>query len=112
MKTIIAGTSSIDDYSVVLEAIRDAKFPITEVICGMAKGPDSFGEKYALNNHIPITYFPADWKQYGKSAGPIRNEQMGDYGEALIAIWDGESPGTKHMISFAQKRKLKIFIKY
>jgi hypothetical protein len=35
---------------------------------------------------------------------------MADYADALIAIWDGKSKGTKHMIDIAKKKGLKVFI--
>lgn len=111
MKTIIAGTSSLNNYQDVLKAIKDSGFNITEVVCGMAKGPDTFGEMYAKANHIPVVYFPADWNSHGRAAGPIRNKEMGDYSEALIAIWDGVSKGTKNMIDYALKKRLKVYVK-
>ena len=47
---------------------------------------------------------------YGKRAGVRRNEEMADMADALIAIWDGSSPGTKHMIEVARRRGLKIYV--
>ena len=55
-------------------------------------------EIYAKENNIPIKFFPALWDQYGKSAGMIRNKQMAEYGDFLLAFWDGKSHGTKNMI--------------
>ncbi len=74
-----------------------------EIVSGRAKGPDTFGEWWALVlNGGNIKFFPADWK-LGSKAGFIRNEQMGDYADALIAFWDGKSRGTKHMIEYMMK---------
>lgn len=110
MKTIIAGSRTIIDYNLVVKAIKESGFTITEVVCGLAKGVDSLGEQYAIENNIPVTYFPADWEKLGRSAGPIRNEQMGDYASAVICVWDGKSRGTKHMIHYARKKNLQIYI--
>lgn len=110
MKTIIAGSRSITDYKLVYDIIKNSNINITEIVCGGAKGIDSLGEKYALENNIPIKYFFPDWN-LGKRAGILRNEQMGDYAEALIAIWDGNSKGTKHMINYASKKNLVVFVK-
>ena len=110
MRVIIAGSREIADYSLVERAVRDSCFEITEVVSGCAPGVDRLGEEWAEENDIPIKQFPADWKRYRDSAGPIRNKQMSQYGEALIAIWDGKSPGTRNMIQLAKDRNLKIHI--
>lgn len=59
---------------------------IKELVSGHCRGIDLVAERWARGNNIPIKVFPADWNQYGKSAGPIRNQQMVDYADALIAI--------------------------
>lgn len=111
MRTIIAGSRNITDYDAVLEAIKDSGFKITEVLCGGAPGPDMLGEMWALTRGIPRKYFPADWRGLGLKAGPIRNEQMAQNADALIAVWDGGSRGTGHMIGTARKYGLKVYVK-
>lgn len=113
MKIIIAGSRTIGNINSVIEAIKAIKasnFHLTEVICGNARGVDTIAKVWAAGNGIPVYDFPADWKTYGKAAGPIRNQQMASYADALIAIWDGKSRGTKHMIETAQKKGLKVYI--
>lgn len=112
MKTIIAGSRNITDYSIVLQAIIDANFDITAVVSGTARGVDQLGEKFANDSSLQIHKFPAQWDEYGKSAGYIRNKQMAEFSDALIAVWDGKSKGTKHMIDLAYKYNLKVYIHY
>lgn len=110
MKVIIAGSRDFSDYP-LLERKCNYLFmntPATEIVSGTAKGADTLGEDYAKSYEIPVKQFPADWKQYGKSAGHVRNEQMAEYADALIAFWNGSSNGTKHMISTARKLGLKV----
>jgi hypothetical protein len=109
MKTIIAGSRSITDYSEVWGAVNDVEFQITEVVCGMAKGVDLLGKRWAEKNRVPVKEFPADWDAHGKAAGPIRNRQMAEYAEALILVWDGQSKGSANMLQEAKKRGLKIY---
>jgi len=111
MKTIIAGsrTASIKDVITALE-LCPFTAEITEVVSGCARGADSYGEMLAEEFNTPIKRFPAEWEKYGRGAGHIRNSQMQEYADALIAVWDGESPGTKDMISRAEKQGLKVFI--
>lgn len=111
MKTIIAGSRSITSQMLVDEAVSESGFTITEVVSGGAKGVDRHGELWAIGEYVPFKVFKADWKKHRKAAGPIRNEQMAEYADALIAVWDGQSPGTKHMIETARKRGLKVFVK-
>ena len=40
----------------------------------------------------------------------IRNKEMAENAEALIAFWDGESKGTKAMIEIAKNKNLKVRI--
>jgi hypothetical protein len=111
MKVIIAGSRSINDYDFVKKAIQESGFKITEVISGRAKGVDRLGELYARENNIPIKQFRVDWNKYGRSAGIKRNIEMGDYADSLIAIWDGYSTGTQHMMKYANYKNLKVFVK-
>lgn len=110
MRTMIAGSRSIVDYAVVEDAISKSGFLITEVVSGGARGVDTLGEEWSRRYLVPLKVFPADWEKYGKRAGPIRNVEMGNYAEALIAVWDGYSSGTKHMITIAKYNKLTTFI--
>ena len=106
MKTIIAGGRDIHDYEVVLDAIKESQFPISVVVSGGAKGVDALGERYAEEMNLPLHIYAADWEQHGRAAGPIRNRKMAENAEALIAIWDGKSRGTKNMIETAEKKGL------
>jgi len=47
-------------------------------------------------NHVELEVFKADWKTYGKAAGPIRNQALVDSGAdvALVFLY-GKSVGTK-----------------
>jgi len=110
VKTIIAGSRGITDIKIVEQAIKDSGFEITEVVCGMARGVDLLGKRWADSNDIPVAKFPANWEDFGRKAGYMRNAEMAAYAEALIAIWDGESRGTAHMIGKASSKGLKIYV--
>lgn len=111
MKVIIAGSRSITDPREVAQAIRASGFEITEVVSGGARrGVDRIGERWADLWCIPKKTMPANWKALGKAAGIIRNRQMADYAEGLIAVWDGTSRGTADMIKVATSKGLKVFV--
>ncbi len=110
MKTIIAGSRGVNKAQAVADAIQASGFNIATVISGTARGADRLGEQWAAKNNIPVERYPALWDVEGRSAGYRRNERMADVAEALIAIWDGESRGTKHMIDIAKQRGLKVYV--
>lgn len=109
-KVIIAGGRDFDDYDRLRKTcahfLRDKAQ--VEVVCGNAKGADTLGALFANQCGHTVKYFPADWDQYGKAAGYIRNHEMARYADALIAFWDGESRGTKNMIEEAEKLGLPV----
>lgn len=109
MKTIIAGSRTINDPEILLDAIESSEFEITEVVSGCANGVDKLGELYAETAGLPIKKFPADWS-FGKVAGIIRNRQMAEYADAAIVIWDGSSRGSKNMIEESKKNNLKLYV--
>ena len=112
MKVIIAGGRNFNNY-VVLKDFCDTClkwFNVSEIVSGGAAGADKLGEQYAKENKYPVKIFKAQWDEYGKGAGPIRNHIMADYADTLIAFWDGKSKGTKNMIDEAKKQKLQVFI--
>lgn len=111
MKVIIAGSRSMTNYEVVKQAVNESGFVISEVVCGMARGVDLLGREWALRNSVLVKEMPADWNRFGKSAGYKRNVQMAEVADALIAIWDGVSRGTKHMIDIAKNKGLLVYIK-
>lgn len=80
-------------------------------VSGACKGTDTLGEQYAKEHNYTIETYPADWKSFGKKAGPIRNKQMADIGDYFICFWDGRSPGTKSMIEYVKQTGKPIRIK-
>jgi hypothetical protein len=112
MKVIIAGSRHFNDYKQLKMELDLYPADITEVVCGEAKGADLLGKKWAHSNNVKVSSFPADWGKYGKSAGPKRNMQMGDYADQLIAFWDGESKGTKQMIDYMKRLNKGVYIVY
>lgn len=105
MKYIIAGGRDFNNRSVLYKILNENRYSknITEIVSGDARGADSLGAEWANVNGISLIHFPAKWEMYGKSAGFIRNADMGAYADAAIIFWDGVSKGTKHMIQTMKK---------
>ena len=113
-RVIVAGSrtaSSVYIYSLLerkLDLILKNKAVTHDIIIvsGTAKGADKLGEEYARSRSFGVERYPADWDQYSKRAGYIRNAEMATDADALVALWDGESRGTKHMIAIANQMGL------
>lgn len=124
MRIIIAGGRDFNNYNYLREGVKniisllERENPgITESIefvSGGARGADSLGEQFANYEGYPVKRFPAEWKIYGRKAGPIRNEQMAKYAAqdqgVLIAFWDHKSKGTESMIRLAHANRVRIYL--
>lgn len=101
MKLIIAGTRDIElteedinfwvhHFNIVTD--------IEEVVSGNSGNVDLTGERWSNNylNKQPRV-FAAPWEKMGGRAGPFRNQQMADYADALLVVWDGKSSGSLDM---------------
>lgn len=123
---IVAGGRDFDDVGMLNEAMY--RFPTiltTEFVNGMCKtGADKLAYEYARKRGRKVIPFPCtqeDWTKHGKAAGPMRNETMAAFVAekcakypplkgALIAFWDGRSPGTRSMINLALKYGLEVHV--
>jgi YspA, cpYpsA-related SLOG family len=127
VRVIVAGSRRITSENLVFAILNSLKdqIPIMEVVCGQAPGVDTLGEVWAKKHFIPTTPFPADWnnidapgaiirtskygRKYNARAGFDRNQKMAEYGQALILIWDGNSPGSADMLARAKALRLVIY---
>ncbi len=113
MITIIAGGrtfSGSNEWDVLMDAINNLPWEITKVVSGGAKGADKMGERWAFYNEKQCDVYYPLWNKYGKGAGFVRNALMADNADALIAFWDGTSPGTCNMIEIAKKKGLRVVV--
>lgn len=116
MKIIIAGSRDFNDYELAKEKIlyfvKNTFFNQIEIVSGGARGADRIGEKFAKEYSLKMKIFPPDWQNKGKKAGILRNQEMADYADCLIAFWDGLSKGTMNMIEEMKKRNKPTRIVY
>ena len=74
-----------------------------EIVSGGAKGVDCCAAEYARENGIRLTEFLPQYELYGRAAPIVRNKEIVDYADCIIAFWDGSSKGTLSVIKYAQK---------
>lgn len=83
---------------------------IKKIITGDANGVDSLARRYASEKSIYCVMYQAVWHEHGFAAGPIRNQQIINDSDILIAFWNGVSKGTKNSIDLAVKKKIPVVI--
>jgi hypothetical protein len=98
----------------LIESMMIEQKPDTIFVEGEAPGIDTFCNEIALYYDYNLRRYPADWKKYGKGAGPIRNKEMLDR-ENVDVVWAfhdniKKSKGTKNMIHQARERGIPVFI--
>ena len=98
MKLLVAGSRTFTDYQKLCQVLAPDRHRIAQVLTGGARGADQLGYRWAWKHAIRHQRFRAEWERFGKSAGMRRNHQMAQAGDVLVACWDGQSPGTAHMI--------------
>lgn len=81
------------------------------IVHGAARGADTCGEWVAALNGWDNERHPADWKQHGRKAGPIRNQEMADAGADLcLAFPLPGSRGTWDMVRRAEAAGIRTVV--
>jgi hypothetical protein len=84
----------------VLDVAHEAN-PIVLLIAGGANGADALAVDWAGKASVKTQVFPADWEKHGRSAGPLRNQQMLDEGKPHMVIAFPGGRGTADMVKRA-----------
>ena len=99
MKVAVIGSREIDNINLEKHLPEEC----TEIVSGGARGVDSLAARYARLHGIALTEFLPDYEAYGKAAPIIRNREIVNYSDKVIAFWDGESRGTLFVIDYCKK---------
>lgn len=111
MRILVTGSRNWDDLEKMIEAIApyDDCQGRHVLIHGAARGADTMAANIASSLGWDVESYPADWDKHGRSAGPIRNQQMVDLGaDICLAFPLGESRGTRHCMKIAEKAGIKV----
>lgn len=84
--------------------------PGDTVISGGARGPDSWAILVAKRLNHPTEEIPADWDKFGRAAGMLRNTQVVERADWVIAFWDGKSRGTRDTIGKAHAAGRRVTV--
>lgn len=108
MKVAVIGSRGFNNYNVVKDKL-DSISGITLIVSGGAMGADTLGERYAIENGIPTKIYKPDWSK-GRGAGFLRNTDIINEADIVVAFWDGKSRGTLDSIQKAEKQGKKVLI--
>lgn len=110
MRVSVIGSRTFNNFNILLNILDSV--PIDSIVSGGAKGADSLAKRYADMSGLPITEYLPNWSKYGRRAGFVRNIDIVNDCDLVIAFWDGVSKGTGHSIDYARKigKPLKIII--
>jgi len=114
VRVLVCGDRKWSDANLInarLDVLPRADLVIIE---GEANGADTFARLWAKARHVPYLPFPADWDQYHRAAGPIRNRTMLRDGrpDRVYAFHDHieSSRGTADMVAAATKAGVPVTI--
>lgn len=118
LRIIIAGSRDITDYNQLIICLQKAIsinfIPYSEsfeIVSGGARGVDMLARKYAIDSGYKLTEMKPEYKHNNDRYAPLkRNIDIAEYGDILLAIWDGKSTGTKHIIDYMKKINKPVFI--
>ena len=117
MKILVTGDRMLQNYQMVETII--AYIDPTVVVHGGARGADTLAAEAARTIGATVKKYRADWNEYGRAAGPIRNQQMIDDEhtteepiDMCVAFHDRikTSRGTKDMVRRALRAKIPTIL--
>ena len=109
IKLLVSGSRNLKNYEFFSKCMETVCTKNTSLVFGdCPTGADAMALKYAKDNKYQYAIYIADWKQYGKAAGPIRNRTMVDIEKPSRGIFfrAKDSKGTVDCLNYA-KKKLK-----
>ena len=98
MKIAVVGSRSI-----VVDDIEKYLLDGDEIVSGGAVGVDACAAEYAKEKGLKLTVFLPQYERYGRAAPIVRNKEIVDYADTIVAFWNGVSKGTQSVIKYAQK---------
>ena len=116
MRILVTGSRNWDDEAQIrlalMETVAERLMNDDEgviIIHGDAPGADTIAAQFAESMNWTVEAYPADWKKFGRSAGPIRNQQMVDSGaDICVAFPQPGSVGTRDCTKRAFKAGIRV----
>jgi hypothetical protein len=107
MKILVCGGRAFHDHRKLFEVL-DSIPNITHLVHGGATGADALAGQWAVERRIPCDVYHANWRSYGRAAGPIRNAQMLREAKPDLVLAFPGGRGTANMVELAEKAGVKV----
>lgn len=115
LNVAIVGSRQFNNYDLfkyhINQLLDNLKFDTYRIISGGALGTDSMAKQYAIENKIEILEFLPDWRK-GKVAGILRNTDIINNADWVIAFSMNNSNGTNDSIKKAKKANKRLNVIY
>lgn len=108
MRVAVIGSRGLNETALMPKILKELPAETTEIVSGGAEGADKAAEAVAMAVGIPVRVFRPDYDTFGKQAPLIRNRQIVDYAELVLAFWDGASRGTAAAIGICIENEKPI----
>jgi hypothetical protein len=112
MKLAVIGSRNFSDSHILTQTLNmlHEEYNVTTLVSGGAKGADIMGQRWAEIRSIETEIYIPDWNLHGKRAGLLRNQDIVNSADLIVAFWDGVSTGTRHAIDLAHSSKTPVIV--
>jgi len=110
MKILVCGGRNFNDVELLnttLDNLRIERGLVKVLIHGASRGADTLADDWANEHDVDVISVPADWRKYGRAAGPMRNAKMLEYNPDLVVAFPG-GKGTRSMIKLAEAAGIEV----
>lgn len=112
----LVGARTMTDYALFSSFVNNYVGKVgalpSKVVSGGARGADSLARQWAKEKDVPLVEFIPEWKKLGKKAGIVRNTDIVNACDVLIAFPSKEGRGTQDSIRKAEKDGKEVIVNW